>query len=201
MAAACVIASCVSVGRPSVTQLAISDPPVFMTSHALRFSADAVNSMSVPAGFLTDLASIPKMLWWWQSPHEDTLAPAILHDYLYWEQPCSRDEADAVMYVSMIQVGMKKSTADRIYQGIRTGFAVAAWDNNRQARAGGEPRFFSAAYTEQLMDGNIEAQATLAKIQANAVQAKGTVVADTPVDSIRTVCAAAAKKFTQLRKG
>ena len=57
-------------------------------------------SITVPAGFITDLASIPKALHWWEGKTDASMAPAILHDYLYWYQPCSKDEADAVMYVA-----------------------------------------------------------------------------------------------------
>jgi len=76
------LASC-SVTRPTVTQL-IPDPPLFMLAHPLRFSTDDnKHVIVVPKGFITDLASIPSAFWWWESPHESTMAPAIIHDYLY----------------------------------------------------------------------------------------------------------------------
>ena len=45
--------------------------------------------ISVPSGFVTDLASIPKPLHWWEGKVDRSMAPAILHDYLYWYQPCT----------------------------------------------------------------------------------------------------------------
>lgn len=39
--------------------------------------------ISVPAGFITDLASVPKILWSILPPHGKWAKSAIIHDYLY----------------------------------------------------------------------------------------------------------------------
>jgi hypothetical protein len=73
------LASC-AINRPTVTQL-IPDPPLFMIAHPLRYATnDNMYEIVVPVGFVSDLASIPPPLWWWQAPHEGTMAPAIFHD-------------------------------------------------------------------------------------------------------------------------
>lgn len=194
------IAACASIARPTVTQLT-PNPPVFMVAYPLTFSSGPSNqyTMQVPRGFVTDLASIPRFLWWWQGPHEGTMAPAILHDFLYWEQPCSKDEADAAMYVAMKQAGMSDFGANRVYDGIRTKFAQEAWDKNRMARLGGEPRFFSDAYADKLIVSSVDPAATLATIQAAALNAKGVVTPILPIEVIKNTCKAALAEFNAMR--
>ncbi|HET9208603.1 MAG TPA: DUF1353 domain-containing protein, partial [Burkholderiaceae bacterium] len=75
----------------------------FMVRDALTMSfKDGTPAIVVPAGFVTDMASVPKRLRWWEGKADSSIAPAIVHDYLYWVQPCSQEEADAVMYTAMV---------------------------------------------------------------------------------------------------
>lgn len=40
--------------------------------------------LTVPKGFVTDLASVPRPLWWLLAPHgQPQVLAAVLHDYLY----------------------------------------------------------------------------------------------------------------------
>lgn len=43
----------------------------------------------IPAGFATDLASVPRLFWWLVSPTE-TAAAAVLHDWLWAENRAGR---------------------------------------------------------------------------------------------------------------
>jgi hypothetical protein len=193
------LVSCSSIGRPTVTQLTIS-PPIFLLAYPLTFSAgDGAQQFSVPPGFVTDLASIPRTLWWWQAPHEGTMAPAIVHDFLYWEQPCTKDEADAVIYVAMKQAGMKDGAIELVYGGVRTPIGQAAWDKNKAARARGEARFFSSKFSIFLASGNLDPKSTLATIQAEAGKRNGAVTPTLPLPTIRAVCQAAFKEYEALR--
>ena len=54
-------------------------------------------NISVPKGFVTDLASIPRLFWTIFPPAAAYSYPAIIHDYLYWFQPCSRETADNIL--------------------------------------------------------------------------------------------------------
>ena len=58
----------------------------------------------VPKGFKTDLASIPQFLWSIHAPNEArTIAPAILHDYLYsYPADLSRKEIDDIFHSALI---------------------------------------------------------------------------------------------------
>lgn len=189
-----VLASC-TISRPTVTQL-VPDPPVFMVAYPMKYTVNKTNhEIIVPFGFITDLASIPKGLWWWESPQEATMAPAILHDYLYWQQVCTKDESDAVMYLAMQDVNMGAISQRAVYAGIRTPFAQFAWNANRNAKAGGELRFFTDDYARSLLDSEIEPGATMAAIQAQAVQRGGMYSPPTNSIELKLACEAAMRLF------
>jgi hypothetical protein len=99
----------------------------------------ALSEVSVPEGFVTDLASVPRPFWSVLPPAARYSYPAIIHDYLYWVQPCDRAQADAVLKFAMeeLQVGAAQIAA--IYSAVRIG-GVASWDANAAARNAGERR-------------------------------------------------------------
>jgi hypothetical protein len=75
----------------------------------------------VPANFDSDLASIPHWFWSFITPEYSALVyPALLHDYLYLcPGNYSRDYADNVFYSAMLQEGMSKHTASKMYWAVR----------------------------------------------------------------------------------
>jgi hypothetical protein len=183
--------SCSSINKPSVTQLS-SNPPLYMVSHPLRYiTDDGKHKIIVPAGFITDLASIPSVLWWWESPHETTLAPAILHDYLYWQQTCTKDESDAVMYLAMKKLELSFTKRELIYAGIRTPFALSAWNKNNVARMGGESRFFTKEYSYYIMDSELISDVTLTSIQQAATSKNGMFSPPQDDHMLKAACEAA----------
>lgn len=192
--AALTVASC-AINRPTVTQLT-PDPPLFMLAYPLRYATnDKMHEIVVPVGFLTDLASIPRTLWWWQAPHEGTMAPAIIHDYLYWEQSCTKDEADAVLYLALREIGMGSINANLVYMGVRTRSAQDAWDKNTVAREKGESRFFTQAYAKAIQDSQINPKATLASLQSEAAQHDGTYAPSRPNAKVKNACQAALREY------
>src|SRR5947199_120869 len=58
--------------------------------------------VGVPEGFVTDLTSIPKIVWGFNLRPEGPYAyAAVVHDFLYWTQDRSRDEADKIFLIAM----------------------------------------------------------------------------------------------------
>ena len=56
----------------------------------------------IPKGFKTDLASVPRFLWWFIAPTDwFILVPAIMHDWLYREQIFTRKESDGLFLEKM----------------------------------------------------------------------------------------------------
>lgn len=101
---------------------------------------DTKDTITVPAGFVTDLASTPQMLWSaGLTPAGQYSRAAIIHDYLYWSQNCTRDQADRLLLIAM-----KESNVGRIEEGlIYAAVHVAgdkAWSNNAKERTAGLPR-------------------------------------------------------------
>lgn len=193
-----IVASC-SITRPTITQLN-QEPAIFMVAHPLTFKPNGTDAqIQVPMGFVTDLASIPKALWWWEAPHERTLAPAILHDYLYWVQTCSKDEADAVMYLAMKEVGMEGLDIKAIYAGIRTPIANSSWNNNTVAREkNGEMRLFKEDYALKILDSDIEQGATLKSIQSKAMAKNGMSQIVVPAKQVKKACELALQEFNAI---
>lgn len=62
-----------------------------------RFTAEteALGRLTVPHGFVTDLSSIPRFLWWCSTP-ADYAEAGVLHDYCYDHNRRPRAKADAL---------------------------------------------------------------------------------------------------------
>jgi hypothetical protein len=100
----------------------------------------------VPAGFTCDLASIPRLLWWYISPF-DLGSAAVPHDWLYahggrvpsgshsvmengvWQevgQPWTRKDADRLFGRMMREAGVHPAKRKRAYRAVRL-FGAGAW--------------------------------------------------------------------------
>jgi hypothetical protein len=95
------------------------------------------DSITVPAGFVTDFASVPRSLWSELSPVGEHQRAAIVHDYLYWFQPCEREETDNLLMIAMSQDGVSDLQRGAVYAGVRVGSADA-WNANGAARDRGD---------------------------------------------------------------
>lgn len=77
--------------------------------------------ITIPRGFITDLASIPRFLWSFYSPSETvTILPAVIHDYMYsCVTEYNRYEADNIFYYALRENGMRKFKALKYYYAVR----------------------------------------------------------------------------------
>lgn len=75
----------------------------------------------IPAGFTTDLASIPKILWSIYSPNKaNTIPAAVIHDYLYFcPGEMARSEADSIFYDALIYKHVGAWTAYKYWSAVR----------------------------------------------------------------------------------
>lgn len=84
---------------------------------------------SIPAGFETDLASVPRLLWSLLPPHGRYAKAAILHDWLLTQAPAiSRPQADELFYQAMLILGVPTWQAKLMYYAVRT---YSKWTNWR----------------------------------------------------------------------
>ena len=93
----------------------------------------------VPVGFVTDFASVPRLFWSLLRPDGEYSYAAVIHDYLYWEQPCDRILADEIFKLCMEEFKIGGATVASIYAAVRIGGA-SAWEENAKLKALGKRR-------------------------------------------------------------
>lgn len=108
-----------------MTRLCLMDeaqPDYWTVAAPLIWLGDTV-TITVPIGFRTDLASIPRVLRNLPTLDPDGLSrrPAVLHDFLYATQPCTRDEADCLLRAALLSEGTTKFAAWMFYKGVHWG--------------------------------------------------------------------------------
>jgi len=93
---------------------------------AMPFSADGV---TVPAGFVTDFATIrPRILWPILPPWGRYSPAAVIHDWLYLNNGGrTRKAVDDLFLAHMTELGALRWQRTIIYLGIRLGGWVAWW--------------------------------------------------------------------------
>lgn len=74
--------------------------------HVGKFPSDDV--IQVPAGFITDLASSPRIFWPILPPHGQYAKAAILHDWMYATAIGSKRYADDVFLEAMEVLGVAR---------------------------------------------------------------------------------------------
>lgn len=100
----------------------------------------------VPKGFVTDFASIPKPLWsLGLSPHGQYSRAAVIHDYLYWAQACTREQSDRLLLIAMKESSVGSFDEFLVYQGVNVG-GKGPWNDNAKERAGKLPRVIPDKY-------------------------------------------------------
>lgn len=105
-------------------------------------TADSVNAVEVPVGFITDFASIPRILWNVLPPWGKYGKAAVIHDYMYTEHKHSvysaegvesfvqieRKQADGIFLQAMEVLGVNKITRYAMYYAVRV-FGNKPWND------------------------------------------------------------------------
>jgi hypothetical protein len=92
--------------------------PLVFVSHELG------TQYVVPAGFLSDGTSVPRLLWWWEPPWGRAVRASILHDYLYYRieigtATLTRRQSDLVFHEALLAVGVDRITAKIMWAFVR----------------------------------------------------------------------------------
>jgi hypothetical protein len=77
--------------------------------------------VTVPAGFVTDFASIPRLPFVYLAEGGKGNRAAVVHDWLYSSQAFDRATADQVLREALIASGYSKVTAGLFYAAVRVG--------------------------------------------------------------------------------
>jgi hypothetical protein len=93
----------------------------------------------VTKGFVTDFASVPRPFWKLLRPDGEYTYAAIVHDFLYWTQTRSRQEADEIFKLAMLDFKINASVVAILHAAARQS-GGAAWKANSDLKAKGERR-------------------------------------------------------------
>ncbi len=86
---------------------------------AFYLSDDESDVIEVPAGFITDLATIPRIFWILLPPDGKYAKAAIIHDYLYDNALRTKKEADLIFLDGMEVLGVPKWKRTIMYWAVR----------------------------------------------------------------------------------
>ena len=96
----------------------------------LIYLSDAGVTFTVPAGFITDFASVPRIPLIFDMFGDRADLAATLHDWLYTADPTTklhpvpdRLTADNLLREACLAQGVDKFVADALYEGVRVGGA------------------------------------------------------------------------------
>ncbi|MDR4469625.1 MAG: DUF1353 domain-containing protein [Nitrospira sp.] len=121
------------------------EPIYFLTapiSWTPNLGQERYEAVHVPKGFVTDFASIPRIFWSTLRPDGEYAYAAVVHDYLYWTQMRSREEADHIFKMAMEDFEVGTVTIGAIYSAVRVGGQLA-WKGNAEKKAQGEKRILT----------------------------------------------------------
>ncbi len=108
--------------------------------------------IDVPIGFVTDFASVPRLLWWLFPKWGKYGHAAIIHDYLYWDQKYSKKRADEIFLEAMQALKTGKIKSYILYWSV-SWFGYFAWKSNQKRRIKGYDRVIKK-FPEKVSDWN-----------------------------------------------
>ncbi len=126
-----------------VSPLADGKSWVIMRDFGYDVGAEGSNdTVNVEPGFVTDFASVPRVLWWAFPKWGLYGNAAVIHDWLYWEKNRSREEADRIMLEAMEVLHVPRYKQILIYHAVRM-FGGWAWQRNTWDKESGFSRIIT----------------------------------------------------------
>lgn len=107
----------------------LAEPLVWVAAKRTSWR-DTAPGFTVPAGFMTDLASIPRVARNLPAfdPNGVSRKAAVGHDWKYWLQSGTKDEADLFLREAMLAEGCTYLEADAFYAAVKW-FGQSSWDD------------------------------------------------------------------------
>ncbi len=110
----------------------ISDSVFAVSDHAFRYRSDADGrTFTVPTGFFTDFASVPRIGIIYAMLGDTAHEPAVIHDWIYYGAFVPRQDADSILFEAMGVIGLPWWKRWPIYMGVRAG-GWYAWNDHRK---------------------------------------------------------------------
>ena len=85
--------------------------------------------ITVPVGFETDFASVPRIFWRIVPPWGKYSPAAVVHDFLYSSKIVDRKKADNIFLELMEHLGVSKWKRSVMYRAVRS-FGSFYWNKN-----------------------------------------------------------------------
>lgn len=82
-------------------------------------SLSGSEKIEVQAGFETDFASIPRLLWSVLPPHGKYAKAAVLHDWMYANAYRDKAYADKIFHEAMVVLGVSTFKAKLMYNAVK----------------------------------------------------------------------------------
>ena len=108
------------------------DDSTFELHEPFRYQSDLAGLISVPVGFKTDFASVPRIGMIYALLGDCAHEPAVIHDWLYYADLADRSVADDVLLEAMGVIGLPWWRRYPIWLGVRAGGWIA-WNTHRKA--------------------------------------------------------------------
>lgn len=127
--------------------------PTYVTQKPLRWRPPSAGpgsdlaAVTVPTGFVTDFASIPRLFWSVLRPDADYAFAAVIHDYIFWNQDRTIGEANRIFRHAMEDLRIPAGVSLPLYAAVEAAGA-AAWNNNAALKASGEKRILLSVPTD-----------------------------------------------------
>lgn len=110
----------------------ISDSVFSICDHPFRYQSDLAGLLTVPVGFYTDFASVPRLGIVYAMLGDRAHEPAVVHDWLYYAGITTREMADDVLMEAMKVLNLSWWQRYPIWWGVRLG-GWKAWNDHRKA--------------------------------------------------------------------
>jgi Protein of unknown function (DUF1353) len=114
-------------------------------------SGDTIN---VPALFMTDFASVPRVFWSIFPPWGRYGNAAVIHDFGYADQSRPRREVDRIFLEAMTVLGVGRATKTILYYSVRW-FGGFAWRSDRRRKKSGQS-FIAVRLPDKSVEGRQE---------------------------------------------
>jgi hypothetical protein len=102
---------------------------------SLIFEGSVIGTITVPAGAVSDFASVPRFFWRIVSPIDaDVRLPALVHDYLYTTQLWPKKVADLIFREALIAHGAPAWKRTAMYQAVNW-CGGKAWRDHTEEKA------------------------------------------------------------------
>lgn len=122
--------------------------------------------ITIPKGFVTDLASVPPIFWSVLPKTGKYMSAAILHDYLYADQRCTKEQADLILKMEMETFGVSPIKSALIYKAVDS-FGASAWKTNTEAKASGMVRVIPELDLDKYLSEELDESKSWRKVRSD----------------------------------